>query len=90
MRGFLAFISLLLLANFAGAADDLIGTSGDNQLVDNAGNRWNAHLKYTTNGNGDVYTLGGLVASDDYYGDNISGNHMLIDNNGRKWNARRD
>ena len=77
---------LLATIDVAHSADHLIGTSGANQLVDNAGKRWNAQVAYTTNGNSDVYTLGGLLASDHYFGDSLSGSHLLIDNAGRKWN----
>lgn len=77
-------LALVLLSSPSWAADSIIGTGGSNQLVDNNGVRWNTHLAYTTNGNGDVYTLGGLVAGDNYFG--TGGNNQLIDNAGRRWN----
>lgn len=85
MRHLFSILFLALFAFSAQAADNIIGNTDNAQLVDNLGHRWNAHVAYTTNGNGDVYTLGGLVASDNYYGDNVSGVHLLLDNAGRKW-----
>jgi hypothetical protein len=81
------FLLLFFLPLFAFAGDELLsdGNSGNWQLVDNNGIRWNAHVAYTTNGNGDVYTLGGLLASDNQITDGISGNHQLIDNNNKRW-----
>ncbi len=81
------FLFLLFFPLFAFAGDELLsdGNSGNWQLVDNNGIRWNAHVAYTTNGNGDVYTLGGLLASDNQITDGISGNHQLIDNNNKRW-----
>lgn len=79
---------LLFLCVSAMSADNLIsdGKSGNWQIIDNNNNRWNAHVAYTTDGNGDVITLGGLSCSnDDTIGDFLSGNHQLIDNNGKRW-----
>lgn len=83
----LVFFTLLAMAGSALSAETLIGDgkSGNWQLLDNAGHRWNAKLALTTNGNGDVYTLGGLLAADNYIGDPTSGTHFLIDNGGKWW-----
>jgi len=88
MKFFIQLLPLLVLCSIGVAADNLIsdGTSGNWQLIDNANNRWNAHVAYTTDGSGDIYTLGGLSASaDNVIGDALSGNHQLIDNNGARW-----
>lgn len=79
------FALILFLPLFAYGADSIIGSPGNYQLVDNHSVRWNASVAYTTNGNGDVYTLGGLLASDNFIGDNISGNHLLLANDGKRW-----
>ena len=85
MKKFISII-LFLVSSIAFGADNLIGSGSQWQLVDNAGARWNAAVAYTTNGSGDVYTLGGLsAAGDNYYGDNVSGNHLLLANDGKKW-----
>jgi len=89
----LMFLLLIILtfALPAFAADNLIGDgkSGSFQLIDNSGMRWNAGLAYTTNGDGDVVTIGGILAStDNVIGDLISGNHQLIDNNSKRWNVQ--
>lgn len=76
--------------HLAHASDDLIsdGTSGNWQLIDNSGNRWRAKIAYTTNGNGDVVTMGGLLASgDNVLGVNPSSNRTLIANDGKRWSA---
>lgn len=85
---FPALFFLLIGLPVALATDSLFsdGTSGRWMLQDNNGTRWNASVGYTTNGNGDIYTLGGLLASDSVIGDATSGNHQLIDNNSKRWN----
>lgn len=84
----IAIIIVVLISPLALGADNLIsdGSTGSWQLIDNNGVRWNAGVAYTTNGSGDVVTLGGLLAStDDVIGDLTSGYHQLIDNAGKRW-----
>jgi hypothetical protein len=90
MNIFLTALLTAIMATSALAADTIIGDprSGNFQVVDNAGRRWNAGMGYTTNGSGDIFTLGGVLASsDEIIGENSSGNRTLVDNAGRRWPA---
>jgi VCBS repeat-containing protein len=90
MNIFLTAMLTAIMATSALAADTIIGDpkSGSFQMVDNSGRRWNAGMGYTTNGSGDIFTLGGVLASsDEIIGENSSGNRQLVDNLGRRWPA---
>jgi hypothetical protein len=79
-----------LLFAIPGLAADKIacGPNSTNcTLVDNAGNKWNASIAFTTDGSGDIYTLGDVASTDNIIGVNSSSNRTLIDNTGRRWRA---
>lgn len=91
MKQWFVLFAIFLSTNAWAVVDNIIGDSfsGNLQLIDNSGNRWNLGTAYTTNGNGDIYTLGGVsAAGDTFIGDLLSGNHQLIDNSSRRWNLQ--
>lgn len=83
-------IAILLASTCALAADNLVCSGhGSSQcyLIDNAGNKWDAQVKFTTDGSGDIFTLGDVASSDNLIGASNSSNRTLIDNSGRRWGA---
>jgi hypothetical protein len=87
MKFYLLILTSLVLFSNAFAADNILCSGGNCTLVDNSGNKWRAEMAFTTDGNGDIFTLGDVASSDNIIGVNSSSNRTLIDNLGRRWRA---
>ena len=77
----------IALSSSSLAADNLICGADSCTLVDSSGTKWRAEMAFTTNGNGDIFTLGDVASNDNIIGVNTSSNRTLIDNLSRRWSA---
>lgn len=90
IRTIFAAVILTLISNIGHSADNLLcGPAGSSQcyLIDASGNKWRAKVAMTTDGNGDIFTLGDVASTDNIIGVNTSGNRTLIDNLNRRWSV---
>jgi hypothetical protein len=88
MIKFLLFVSLFVASAFS-AENILCSGDGSSQcyLIDNSGAKWNAQIGFTTDGMGDIFTLGDVASTDNVLGVLNSSNRTLIDNSSRRWSA---